>query len=65
VYFQNNLASVISKQTQLLGSFDGYEKYLYYQTSSYVTSSYGEFYPSTWPKYTTTKDCSARTLENY
>ena len=55
VYFQNNLASVISKQTQLLGSFDGYEKYLYYQTSSYITSSYGEFYPSTWPKYTTTK----------
>ena len=55
VYFQNNLVSVVNKQTQLLGSFDGYEKYLYYQTGSYITSSYGEFYPSTWPKYTTTK----------
>ena len=31
-------------------NFDGYEKYLYYEQSSYVTSSIGEFPNASWPK---------------
>jgi hypothetical protein len=54
-YFQNNIQDSKNKKAALLGSFDGYEKYLYYQSSSYESSSYGEFYPSTWPKSNSTK----------
>jgi hypothetical protein len=50
VYYQSNVLDAKNKKTALLGSLDGYEKYLYYQSSSYVSNSYGEFYPSTWPK---------------
>jgi len=55
LYFQSNVQDSRNKKTALLGSFDGYEKYLYYESSSYQTSSYGEFYPSTWPKSNSSK----------
>lgn len=55
LYFQSNIQDSRSKKAALLGSFDGYEKYLYYESSSYETSSYGEFYPSTWPKSNSSK----------
>lgn len=48
--FQTNVINTKTKKAALLGSFDSYEKYLYNQSSSYESSSYGEFYPSTWPK---------------
>lgn len=54
-YFQSNIIDAKTKKAALIGSFDSYEKYLYYQSSSYVSNSYGEFYPSTWPKSTSTK----------
>jgi hypothetical protein len=54
-YFQGNLLDAKTKKAALIGSFDSYEKYLYYQSSSYVTNSYGEFYPTAWPKSTSTK----------
>lgn len=54
-YFQSNIVDAKTKRSALLGSFDGYEKYLYYNSSSYETSSYGEFYPSTWPKINNAK----------
>jgi hypothetical protein len=44
-----------AKKNALLSGFDGYESYLYYQSSSYESSSYGEFTPSTWPKSNSTK----------
>lgn len=50
VYFLNNVLDAKTKRSNLLGTFDAYEKYLYYESSSYVTNSYGEFYPTTWPK---------------
>lgn len=53
-YFQTNVIDAETKKTALIGSFDGYEKYLYYQSSSYVTNSFGEFYPTTWPKSNST-----------
>lgn len=54
-YFQGNILDAQTKKATLIGSFDSYEKYLYYQSSSYVSNSFGEFYPSTWPKQTNTK----------
>ena len=53
--YQVNVVNAQTKRAALIGGFDSYEKYLYYQSSSYESSSYGEFYPSTWPKSTTTK----------
>lgn len=53
--FQTNVINTKTKRAALLGSFDSYEKYLYYQSASYESSSYGEFYPSTWPKQNSTK----------
>lgn len=35
-----------------INEFDNYERYLYYESMSYESSSVGEFYESTWPKYT-------------
>jgi len=55
IYFQSNVIDAQNKRAATLGSLDGYEKYLYYESSSYVSSSYGEFYPTTWPKRTSTK----------
>lgn len=54
-YFQSNVIDAQTKRAALIGSFDGYEKYLYYESSSYVTNSYGEFYPTTWPKSNSSK----------
>ena len=53
--FQTNVINARTKKAALIGSFDSYEKYLYYQSASYESSSYGEFYPSTWPKQNSTK----------
>lgn len=49
-YYQTNVIDARTKKAALIGSFDGYEKYLYYESSSYESNSYGEFYPTTWPK---------------
>lgn len=49
-YVSNNVIDVNNKINTILSGFDGYENYLYYQSSSYVTNSYGEFTPTTWPK---------------
>ena len=38
------------KIRDIKNNFDGYEKYLYYEESSYVTSSIGEFPNASWPK---------------
>ena len=54
LYFQRNVTDTKTKRANLLGSFDAYEKYLYYESSSYVTNSFGEFYPTTWPKSNST-----------
>lgn len=53
-YFQNNILDAKTKKAALLGSLDGYEKYLYFESSSYVSNSFGEFYPTTWPKINST-----------
>jgi len=37
-------------KNNILNSFDHFEHYMYYESSSYVTSSVGEFYSMAWPK---------------
>ncbi len=54
-FYTKNVTDARNKKAALLGAFDGYEKYLYYASHSYETSSYGEFYPATWPKQTSQK----------
>ena len=44
--------------SEVINSFDGYEKYLYFDSSSYVSSSAGVFYDASWPKTTNTKPYS-------
>jgi len=50
-----NILDAKTKKNALLGGFDTYEKYIFYESSSYVTNSYGEFYPTTWPKQNSSK----------
>ena len=35
---------------QIKNGFDSFEKYMYFQSSSYTTSSLGEFHDTSWPK---------------
>jgi len=49
-YSLNNILDARNKRNNILGSFDAYEEYLYYQSSSYESSSFGVWYPTTWPK---------------
>lgn len=53
--FINNLSIAQNRRSAVIGAFDAYERYLYYESASYVTSSYGEFWPTTWPKSNSTK----------
>jgi len=38
------------KIREVKNSFDGFENYMYYQSSSFFTSSMGTFYDNAWPK---------------
>ena len=38
------------RKRKVINELDGYEKYLYFETSSYSTSSTGETFESAWPK---------------
>ena len=53
--YQSSVVNAQNKRTTLIGSLDGYERYLFTESSSYVSNSFGEFYPSTWPKSNTSK----------
>ena len=44
-----------SKRDGVISGFDGYEKYLYYESHSIETNTYGTFPAATWPKHTATK----------
>ena len=39
-----------SQINDIKNNFDGFEKYMYHESSSYITSSLGEFYDNSWPK---------------
>lgn len=49
---------ITSSVNNVKGSFTPYEKYLYYESSSYSTGSLGEFFERAWPKSNGTKSYS-------
>lgn len=53
--FLNNISLTQNRRSAVIGAFDAYERYLYYESASYVTNSYGEFWSTTWPKTNSTK----------
>lgn len=46
----NNINYYINKKNQIIGTFDQFENYMYYQSSSYSSGSFGIQYSNTWPK---------------
>lgn len=48
--YTDNVAVLNIKRQAVINSFDGFEYHLYFKSSSYESSSYGEIYPNTWPK---------------
>ena len=48
--FTANITTNQTRKSAVIGGFDAYESYLYYSSASYETSSFGEFWPTTWPK---------------
>ena len=52
------VASWDLKKRQTINSFMGYEKYLYFESSSYVSSSVGEYFDNSWPKTNSSKPYS-------
>ena len=47
---ESDLSTFHNNIKQVKNNLDGFEKYMYFQSSSYVTSSLGEFYDNAWPK---------------
>jgi hypothetical protein len=45
-----NRVQFVTKKNDIISKFDGYENYLYTESSSYENGSYGIFNASTWPK---------------
>lgn len=39
-----------NKRREIINGFDEYERFMYYQSGSYVSNSFGEFDSMTWPK---------------
>lgn len=54
-YVQTQMSSTLNKIDNIVGAFDGFEKYMYFQSSSYVSNSFGEFLDIAWPKSNSTK----------
>ena len=50
---QVNRTQFVTKKNDIVSKFDGYEDYLYTESSSYESGSYGIFNASTWPKTNT------------
>lgn len=53
--FLQNKSMYDSKRNAIISGFDGYEKYLYYESHSLQDTTYGVYPAATWPKHTTTK----------
>ena len=49
-HFKQNVQNFKNKQNTIVSGFDGYERFLYEESSSYGSGSLGEFIPATWPK---------------
>jgi len=55
LYYVTQKQTYRAKIDTIKGAFDGFERYLYHESSSYVSNSFGEFLDMAWPKSTSTK----------
>lgn len=55
IYIQAQIEDTLAKADNIIGNFDGFERYMYFESSSYVSNSFGEFLDMAWPKATSTK----------
>ena len=55
IYIQTQMLGTLGKIDAIIGAFDGFERYMYFESSSYVSNSFGEFLDMAWPKSTSTK----------
>tara|TARA_R110002012_G_scaffold186759_3_gene353507 strand:+ start:4317 stop:8024 length:3708 start_codon:yes stop_codon:yes gene_type:complete len=68
---ETNRGQFVTKKNDIISKFDAYENYLYTESSSYESGSYGIFNASTWPKsnstipYTLTSSTSSAFTEWY
>jgi len=53
--FLQNKSNYDTKKNNIISGFDDYEKYLYYESHSYESNSYGIYHPATWPKSNSNK----------
>lgn len=51
---ETNRVQFVTKKNDIVSKFDAYENYLYTESSSYESGSYGIFNASTWPKSNST-----------
>ena len=51
------------KKQRVINSFDPFEHHMYFESSSYATSSAGQFHDTSWPKVTSSHPLSASTSE--
>ena len=51
-YGDTNISEYERKVQEVKNGFDGYENFMYYKSSSYISSSIEETFPKTWPKTT-------------
>lgn len=49
----STISNYSSRKRDIINKLDGYEKYMYFNSGSYETSSLGEFNDCTWPKINT------------
>ena len=47
--------SLENKRQRVINSFDPFEHFMYFESSSYVSSSEGQFHDTAWPKQTSTE----------
>lgn len=55
IYIQTQMSGTLGKIDAVVGAFDGFERYMYFQSSSYVSNSFGEFLDMAWPKSTSSQ----------
>ena len=54
-YVSTQIVNTNAKINSVIGAFDGFERYMYFESSSYVTNSFGEFLDMAWPKSNSTR----------
>lgn len=50
VHYKSNVTKFTNLQASVISTFDEFEQHLYYESASHKFSTYGTFWPLTWPK---------------